>query len=162
MARRNAKPHTEEEAQTRERALAALALMRREDVALKAASERIGIDPRTVLRYVGSALRQTGPRGDYHATAYDRLPRTLHFITSDGPIPVTVLDSRIATLIAEHMNAVRTYLYQGDSAELERFKGLSFETSSQTYWFVTDPAVLDKLADAGILALEGLYQAVQG
>jgi hypothetical protein len=162
MVRRNAKPRTEEETQTRERALTALALMRREGLALNAAANAVGIDPKTVLRYVGSALRQKGERGDYHATAYDHIPRTLHFITPGGPLPVTVQDSRIASRIAEYMNAVRTYVHSGESSALESFRGESFEASGTTYRFLTDPETLDRLADAGVLAIEGLYRTVQG
>jgi|SRR5205823_711144 len=162
MVRRNAKPHNEEESQTRERALAALALMRRERLTLKTAAETVGIDPRTVLRYVGSALRQTGPRGDYHAIPHDRIPRTLHFITAAGPTEVTVHDSRTASRIAEHMNAVRTHVRTGDSSALESFRGESFEAGGVKHEFVTDPEILDKLADAGVLAMEGLYRVAHG
>src|SRR5437016_2016535 len=113
MRHRNAVQRTEGEAQTRERALATLALMRRESLSLKTAADTVGIDPRTVLRYVGSAL-QLEPGGDYHPTPHDRIPRTLHFITPRGPVAVTVRDSRTASRIAEYMNAVRTCIHTGD------------------------------------------------
>src|SRR5205807_9554806 len=110
MRHRNARPRTEGEAQARERALATLALMRRENLSLEAAANAVGTDPRTVLRYVGSALRHEGPGGDYQAIPHDRIPRTLHFITVAGTPAVPVHDSRAASLDAEHMNAVRPYL----------------------------------------------------
>ena len=55
---RDAIPQNETEAQSREQALAVLALMRREGLSLQGAANRVGIDPRTTLRYVGSALER--------------------------------------------------------------------------------------------------------
>ncbi len=155
-------PQNESEAQTREQALAVLALMRREKLKLREASNRVGIDPRTVLRYVGSALEREGPHGEYRATPHDQIPRTLHFITPEGTVAITVRDSRTATRIAEHMNAVRAFTHAGDLHPLESFQGESFEIDGVRYTFVTDPVILGRLADAGVLSIEGLYRAVQG
>ena len=122
----------------------------------------MGIDPRTVLRYVGSALEREGPYGEYRATPHDQIPRTLHFITPEGTVAITVKDSRTASRIAEHMNAVRAFTHFGDLAPLDAFKGESFEADGITYTFVTDTAILSRLADAGVLSIEGLYRVVQG
>ena len=81
MANRNAIPRNERETQARERALAALARMRREGLTLKAAARDKQVDPRTVRRYVGSSIHQKGPGGRYRAAAYDRIPRTLQVLT---------------------------------------------------------------------------------
>lgn len=161
MRRKDVVAHTESEIEARERALATLASMRRENLSLTAAAGSVGIDPRTVLRYVGSALRQ-GPDGEYRAVPHDSIPRTLHFITPSGTVPITVADSRTASRIAEHMNAVRSFTHRGDSSALEGFRGESFEASGVTYEFITDLATLSRLADAGELAIEGLYRAVRG
>jgi hypothetical protein len=59
------------------------------------------------------------------------------------------------------MNAVRMYV-NGDSSALARFRGKSFQAGGKTYRFVTDPAKLDRLADAGTLAFEGFYRSVSG
>ena len=162
MRRRNAIPRNEREAQARDRALATLGLMRRKGLALATAAKAERTDPRTVLRYAGSTLRQERPRGRYRATAYDRIPRTLNVLTPEGTVPVTVHDSRTATRIAEYMNAVRVYVNTGDSLALARFRGKSFQAGGKTYTFVTDPATLERLADAGALVIEGLYRAVRG
>lgn len=158
----DAKPRNEGEEQSREQALAALALMRRTELSLREAANRFGIDSRTVLRYVGSALERVGERGEYRATAYDHLSRTLHFITPEGVIPLTIRDSRLASRIAEHMNAVRTFTHRGDLSPLNAFKGEFFEADGVTYTFVTDPAILSRLADAGVISIEGLYRTVLG
>lgn len=160
MRRKDAVAHTESELEARERALATLASMRREKLSLTAAAEFVGIDPRTVLRYVGSALKQ-GPDGEYRATPHDSIPRTLHFISSGGTVPITVADSRTASRIAEYMNSVRSFTHRGDSSALEAFRGESFEADGVIYEFVTDLATLSRLADAGELAIERLYRAVQ-
>ena len=162
MQRRNAIPRNEREAQARERALAALALMRREKLSLKAASKAQETDPRTVRRYVGSALRQDGPRSRYKPTPYDRLARTLNVVTLQGPQSVVVRDSRVATKIAQFMNSVKEYLKIGDSSILKPFRGKSFRASGVSYQFITDPDALEQLADAGVLAIEQLYRAAQG
>ncbi len=120
MGRRNAIPRTEREAQARERALATLALMRREKLSLKAAARAEHTDTRTVKRYVGSTLRQKGPRGRYRPTAYDRIPRTLYVVTPEGTRPVTVRDSRQATKLAEYWAAVQRYLETGDASALRQ------------------------------------------
>ncbi len=162
MPRRNAIPRNEQQTQARERALATLALMRRKGLALAMAAKAERTSPRTVKRYVGSTLRQKGPRGRYRPRAYDRIPRTLHVVTPQGTLPVTVRDSRTASRIAQYMNAVRTYVSTGDSSALNRFKGKTFQAGGKTYPFLTDPASLDRLADAGALAIEELYGAAHG
>jgi hypothetical protein len=145
--------------QARERSLATVALMRREEIPLSSAARIQGIPRRTVLEHARSALRRGGG-GDYWALPYDRIRRTLNFLTPRGTVPVTVHDSRTATDIAEHMNAVRKYVRTGDTSELERFKNKSFVTAGRVRRFVTDTDVLDDLADAGSLrAIETLYYA---
>ncbi len=161
MNRRNAIPHTEREGQARERALATLALMRREKLSLTAAAKAEHTRPRTVQRYVGSALRQKRAGERYRPTTHDRIPRALQIVTPRGTRPVTVRNSRTASLIGQYMNAVRMYV-NGDSSALARFRGKSFQAGGKTYRFVTNPANLDRLADAGDLAIEGLYRAVPG
>jgi hypothetical protein len=120
-------PQNESEAQSREQALAVVELMRREGFSLREAVISVGIDIRTVLRYVGSALEREGQHGEYRATPHDHIPRTLHFITPEGTVAITVRDSRTASRIAEHMNAVRAFTHAGDLSPLEAFTGESFE-----------------------------------
>ncbi len=162
MSRRNAIPRNEREAQARERALAALALMRREGLTLTATARRELVDPRTVRRYAMSALRRDTPRSHYRAAAYDRIPRTLQVLTRGGTVPITVRDSRTASKIAGHMNAVKIYVTSGDTSALARFKGKSFQSSGVIHPFITDPSVLDRLADSGNLPVNSLYRTQFG
>lgn len=162
MRHRNAKPRNDRQAEARQRALAALALMRRSGSSLTAAADLEGVAPRTVLRYVGSALRKTSSRGRYRAAVRDRIPRTVQFMTAAGPLSGTVLGSRTASAIAQHMNAVKTYLTSGDTSALQRFRGKSFRASGKSYEFVTSPTTLSQLADADVVAIEGLYRVARG
>jgi hypothetical protein len=161
--RRNAIPRNEREAQLLDQSLAALASMRRDGLSLDQTASSQGIDPKTVLRYVGSALRQEEKGGRYFAKPHDRIPRTVHAIVrGGGKTVVTVDDSRIASRIAEHLNAIRTFARRGDSSALESFKGESFEASQGTFYFETDLDALARLGDAGQLVVEGLYRVTHG
>ena len=65
-------------------------------------------------------------------------------------------------MISEHLQAVRKYRNNGDSTALAPFKGKSVRAGGITHTFITDPMILDKLGDAGLLEIEGLYRAVHG
>jgi len=157
--KRNVQPRNAREAEDRDKALAALALMRRDKLSMRAATSAAETDPTTLKRYVGSALRRD-KSGHYRATRYDRIARTLNFLTLTGPVAVTVRDSRTASKIAEHSNAVRKYVRTGDASALEAFKHESFRAAGITNRFVTGIEALDLLADAGSLtAIESLYYA---
>ena len=162
MPRRNAKPRNQREAEAKERALATVARMRREGVSLSAAAKAEGTHPKTVRRYAGSALRQECPGGHCRVAASDKIGRTLNFLTPEGPVAITVRDSRVASQIGEHANAVKTYRNTGDTSALEKFRGKSFRAGGVTHKFITDPDILDELAKAGVLEIEGLYRAVHG
>ena len=157
--RRNAKPRNAREAEERDRALAVLARMRRDRLSLRAAAKAEEIDSRAVSRFVGSAIRQD-KGGRHRATRYDRIPRTLNHLTRDGTVPVTVRDSRTASRLAEHSNAIRSYRRFRDPAVLAQFKGKSFQVGGIKHKFLIDPAAIDLLEDAGVLAgIESLYYA---
>jgi hypothetical protein len=163
MRRRNAIPRNEREAQAKERALAALSLMRRKAWKFGPAAKAAGTTPKTVWRYAGSALRQQRRGGHVHAASHDRISRRLNFISPAGKLAGTVRDSRTASAIGEHLNAVKAFINnRADSLALKTFEGKSFRVSGQVYPFVTDAETLEKLADAGELVFEGLYKAVKG
>ncbi len=158
MARRNAIPRTDREAQARERALATLARMRREKSSLSAAAKAEHTNPRTVKRYVGSALRREDPRRQYRATAYDRITRELRIPTPEGVQTVVVRDSRQATKLAEYWVAVHRYLETGDASALQKFRGKHItDASGRQVPLLTDLDELDGLGNAGVLSFESLY-----
>lgn len=155
-------PRNEREQYARERALSVIALMRREKISLRTASKRESTTPETVRKYAAPALKQTGARGIFQATKFDRLQRDVNFLTPEGYRQVTVRDSRIASTIARYMNAVRNYLNNRRPSDLVEFAGKSFEVKGETFTFITDPAILNRLADAGVPYTDSFYQAVQG
>jgi len=162
MGRRNAIPRTERQAEARERALAALARMRRQKSSLSAAAEAEHTNPRTVKRYVGSALRREGPGGRYRPTASDRIRRTLHVLTSEGVQTVTVRDSRQATKLAEYWAAVHRYLETGDASGVRQYEGKFItDINGKRIPFLTDLRELDRLGNAGQVSFESLYARVR-
>jgi hypothetical protein len=159
MQRRNSIPRNKREVEARERALAAVARMRREKLSLSAAAKLEETDIRTVRRYATTALERAGRRGLFRARAFDRIARRLNFPTPQGQMEIVVRSSRTASNIGEYLNAVRKYLNTGDTSALARFRNKSFRSADRVkHEFITDPGLLNRLGDAGILAIEGLYR----
>jgi len=101
----------------------------------------------SMRRYGGTAVRKE--RGRWIATAYDRLERTMKGITTEGVQELRIRDSRTASLIAEHLNAVHDFMRTGDEAPLIRFRGRSFTVAGHRYTFEIDPDVLLTLDEGG-------------
>jgi hypothetical protein len=141
-----------------ERALEALSYMRRDRDSLAHAARRAGLTPYKVKKQVGRALKKKGRY--WKARAWDRLPRRMRLVDAKGLKEVEVKDSRTAEKVARYWNGVERYLRSGDRRYLKPFESLSFQSGGDTYGFLTDPAVLVVLAQAGEVAFEDLY--VQG
>lgn len=107
------------------------------------------VSMKTVQREAGAAIAKRG--GQWQANAFDRLPRRVDATTTDGVVSLTVRDSRTASLISQHANAVNTYLRTGDASGLQPFRGKHFTVDSQRYTLETDPNRLEELEDAGDL-----------
>jgi hypothetical protein len=143
--------------QARDRMFEAIRFMRREDLPLTRAAKKAGTTPITVRKYAGSALRRDA-RGRYVAKPSDQLTREMRFFVPDGMIEIKFRSSRVATRIAEHAAAVDLFLRTGRTDALEPFIGKSVRgTDGVVHPFVTDPAVLKRLANAGEIAFERLY-----
>jgi hypothetical protein len=136
--------------------------MRRENLSLAEASRLEHIKPKTLLRYVGGAVRQDSPGGRYYATTGDRYRRELQIPSALGQTTVTVIGSRAATEIAEYQNAVGLYLRKGDASKLERFKGKMVGVRGRKVELITDPATLFSLGLAGALRFDQLYASIAG
>src|SRR5688572_29735611 len=114
----------------------------RQGASLTAASQEIGIDPRTVERLADSSLKQDSS-GHYVARGSDRLQREIRLPAADGLRDVTVRDSKQASLVGEYWNATHAYLAKGDASDLKRFAGLHVtDASGERIPFVVDPDVL--------------------
>jgi hypothetical protein len=129
--------------------------MRSNKLSLREAARRADTTPRTVLRYVGSAVEKRGDR--YAAKPSDRLPRWVRAHTAQGVETVVVRSSKTASLIAEHVAAVDRYLKTGQADRLRKFRSKSFRAGKVGYPFLTDRNTLDRLGEAGEVAFEDLY-----
>jgi len=124
---------------------------------LKAASSEHGIDPRTVRRLAGSALRRRSS-GRYAAKARDQILRVLPIPSPGGVAEIATNDSRESTELGEYWNAVQLFLDTGDSSGLERFEGQTItNTRGEKVPLLTDLDELERLGDAGVLSFESLY-----
>jgi hypothetical protein len=122
------------------------------------ASREAHVAPDTVQRAVGSALVR-GPDGRYRANPNDRLYRRMRFLDELGRIDVEVASAREATKLAQYWAAVDHYARTGDTRPLRRFERMRLRLRDKSVRrFVTDPAVLDRLALAGELSFEDLYE----
>jgi hypothetical protein len=159
VRRRNARPRTPQETEQREIARDVVADVRRGQAVTKAARAR-GIDLETVFRFAGSEFWRTSS-GRYAVTPFDRTARIVSVQTPQGPEWVAVRDSRTRLRISEHGNAVNTWRDTRNADVLKPFERLSFRSGGKTYRFVTDPVTLNRLDDAGLLALERMYRHLQ-
>ena len=138
-----------------ERALDALALVRRQGVSLTRAARLTGTTRRTVLSHAGAGFQRNGRR--WVPTPFDRIPREMAVLTVAGPAVGVIRDSRTASLVAEHANAVRHYLRTGDERRLAGLRRKTFQLDGQTVVLVTDADVIDRLAAGSELHYE-VYQ----
>jgi hypothetical protein len=150
------------QAQARNRALHALALMRREKLSRAQACRLAHIKPVTFQRYVGRAVRQERPGGRYHSLNTDKFRRDLQVPTLLGPMPVPVRGLKNARDVSEYSNAVGVYLRTGKTKQLARFKGNKVGPRGQQVELITDPDTLTMLAQSGALQLDQLYSAFAG
>jgi hypothetical protein len=143
----------------RERSLEALGLMRstKGRLSLARAAREVGLkSPKTVIRYVGSALKK-GPSGRYVAAPSDRFLRTLPFLSSERRIAITVRGSRKASQIGKYWAAVNRYADTGDATGLAKYEGKFITVGKTKYPFVTDLKTLNSLGYKGELSFEDFY-----
>ena len=140
---------------SRERALKALAAMRRGDTLSRAARDN-GVTTRTIKRYAGPALVQDRPGGRIRATKSDRLVRYLQIPGPDGPKEVTVRGSKAASEFANYKAAINRLL-RGDRHALDRWHGKTI----QGIQLITDTKTLVEQARKEILPYS-LYRSLAG
>ena len=140
-----------------DRVVSVVSKMRAEKTSLQQASRNIGISPRTVTKWGGSAL-QKNAGGRYTAKRNDQLLRVLMFPSPDGTREVAVCGSRQATKIAEYWNSLHRYLQTGDRSGLEKFRGkFVIDADRARLSFITDPTELKRLGSAGVLSFQSIY-----
>ena len=138
--------------ETYNRALHALARMRRTGDTLTAAAREEHVDRRTVRKYVGSQLRELAD-GSTEPTKADRRVRKMLVPTLTGPTPVEIRGSKRASQLGRYMSAVGMYLRTGNVDALDEFEGQSIAG----HRLITNPEMLTSLAQAGALQLDEIY-----
>jgi hypothetical protein len=142
---------------TWDRVVAVVSKLRTEKTSLQQASKDLGISPRTVKRWAGSALQKQSS-GKWSANKSDTLLRVLTIPTPQGIREIAVRGSRQATQLAEYWNAVRHYLQTGDASRLAKFQGKSIKDANGIQIpLPTDRKELNRLGSAGVLFFESLY-----
>jgi hypothetical protein len=123
---------------------------------LTAAAQRARTTLRTIQKYAGEALKQL--EGRYVADPTDRLRRVMRVLTPRGLEAVPIHRSGTASRLAQYWSAVDRYLKTGEDTRLLRFRGRSFRAQKHTYPFLTDLPLLERLAAAGEVRFEDLYE----
>lgn len=142
----------------RQKTFTGLSLMRTKQMSLTQATREVGISPSAFQRIAGKALVKDG--GRYRASKSDRLLRVMVLPTPGGRLEIAVRSARAAKLISEYDNAVRRYVYTGNTADLVFFKGRFIRTDGAKIEFLTDLRQIDKLRRAGALSFESIYARV--
>ena len=139
-----------------ERAFEVLSLVRYDKLPLTHAARLAHTTPRTARKYLGRELQKTSS-GRYVATPSDRLTRRMWLLTKSGNEEVSVRGSRKRREVALHRAAVNLYLRTGGDSRLAEFQGKGIRSGKLFFPFITDTAVLDRLAHAGEISFERVY-----
>jgi hypothetical protein len=135
----------------------ALTSMRSEGFSLAQAARVHGVDPRTIKRHAGSALKK-GSGGRFNVKPNDRVLRALVIPTERGLAEIATRSSRDATKVGKYSAAVQTFLETGDDSALRPFQGQSIvDAAGNRVPFLTDLDELERLGSAGVLSFESIY-----
>jgi hypothetical protein len=151
-------PRTNKQYDTQRRVLDALGEQRRHpERAISSVAHSVGTTVKTIRRYAGSALEVRGGRIDVKPT--DRITRPMRMLTTDGEQVVVVHNSRDASRISKHNNAVKVALYSFgvDQRELHRFSGKTVRANGKIYTFATDYEQIIRLTRAGAIHFLDIY-----
>jgi hypothetical protein len=142
--------------EARRRSLNVVADMRARGWSLTRAARQNHTDLATVTRYARTALRRDAA-GRLVPKGFDRLLRRLLVHTERGDKVLDLTDSRQATLIAEHANALREFGRTGDPRALDRFRGKVLQIGKVKYRLVADKEEAERV----VLSDRGEYEIYQ-
>lgn len=129
----------------------------REGASLKSAAAEYGINPRTVVKLGGSALRKTGG-GRYKAKASDDLLRVLLVPVHGGRVEVAVRGSRAGSEVSKRAIAQREFLATGDDTKLRELSKVKIlDASGREVPFLIDLDELERQGDLDLLSYESIY-----
>jgi hypothetical protein len=131
--------------------------MRSSRISLRKAAREFGIDPDQVINLGRLALRKQR-NGRYSAKKTDRLLRVLGVLISEGKREIALRDSRQASVVGSHWDAVQRYLQTGDDSALRKFQRKKIiDASKKRHLLLTNLDELNRLGSAGVLSFESLY-----
>lgn len=143
-------------AEAERRALKAVSLMRK-GLSRQKAAGRAKTSPRTVQKYAKKVVRRRD--GVYHALPVDQMRRPMRVLTEQGVAVADIRSSRVASRLSKYWGAVDHYLRTGDRTRLRPFEGKALRACGHRFAFITDPDLLARLAEAGEVRFEDLYEA---
>ena len=156
---RNTQPRSPRGIEARNRALHALARVRRGESLSKAARAE-NVKLATVKKYAGSQLHQAAPGKKWKATKADRLSAPMNVLTPLGMTTVLVRGSRERIRLGRYNVTLRKWRLEepGAEAELAKFEGKRVGG----HLLITDTRLLATLEDAGVMDFDELYSAFTG
>lgn len=155
VAEYNAKP--EQFKDRWDHVIGVISKMRAEDCSLETAAKEFHVDPNTVKRWAGSALRKQA-NGRWTTKKRDSLLRLLMIPTSNGTHEIAVRGSGQATQLSKYWISLQRYLQTGDSSELKKFDDKFItDANGKKVPLITDLRLLNRLGSAGVLSFESLY-----
>jgi hypothetical protein len=147
---------SDREFEAKNRALHAIARMRRDGLSLLAASREEGTTASTVKKYFPAALRRS-KTGKWRATKNDRYIRTLSLPGAHGPVTVFAQTYSEAQLGSAYLASLNRWARTEKAYELASFQGVTIGG----FELITAARVLRPLRDAGLLQLDSLYAAAK-
>jgi len=138
------------------RATKAIAEMRK-GRSLTHAARLARTSPQTVKKYASKRLERTKV-GRFVVRRADQRVRSMRFLSVDGIVAVDVRGSDSASRVGEYWNAVHQYLKTGDATKFKRFRGKYLQSGGKRRPFITDLDLLERLAHAGEVKFEDIYQ----
>ncbi len=142
-------------AQAERRVARGVSLMRK-GLSRKQAARRAKTTPPTMQKYGKTAIRRR--EGRYHALPADQMRRPMRVLTEQEVAVVDVRSSRVASRLSKYWGAVDHYLRTGDRSRLRPFEGKRLRAGGHLFPFITDPDLLARLAEAGEVRFEDLYE----
>lgn len=131
--------------------------MRTDGTSLRSAAKLEGVNPRTVSRLAGRALRRRSNRS-YSVTHRDSLLRVMLLPTSRGLQEIALRNSYQASLLGQYWAALQKYSSTGDATGLKKFRNNRIkDVYGVEYPLITDLEEEKRLGSAGVLSFESLY-----
>lgn len=79
----------------------------------------------------------------------------MRILTKQGVVDTIVFDQSTASMIGRYWNAIRHYLWTGDTSGLKPFEG----ESVNFHRLLTDPDLIDDWDRVGELELDSIYES---